>query len=110
ADDPVTFTATDETPGYWYGLFFDSKSSHNRLSHVKVLYAGGTKVGRGRTLPRPGGDTELASTAILVKKGALLTVQHSVIAHSGGYGIESQGKLGTIVGNHIKHTKIPMRV
>ncbi len=111
AAKPIIFTATDETPGYWYGLYFDSRSSHNRLIHANVLYAGGTTVGHsGITLRRAGGDNNPPSRAVLVKKGALLNVEHSWVAYSGGYGLESLGDLGTFADNRIEHTRVPMRL
>jgi hypothetical protein len=112
ADQPVTFTATDETPGYWYGIYYDSRSSHNRLIHAKVLYAGGTTVGSrtGTTLRRAGGDNNPPSRAVYVKKGALLSVKHSRIAFSKGYGLESLGSLGTFSDNQLDHNRVPMRI
>ncbi len=38
--NPIIFTATDETPGYWAGIFFESKSSSNILQHVEIRFAG----------------------------------------------------------------------
>ncbi len=49
AADPILFTATDETPGYWAGIFFESASSRNILRYVDVKFSGskGGAVGGG---------------------------------------------------------------
>jgi hypothetical protein len=108
---PVVFTATDETAGYWYGIYYKSHSSHNRLIFTKVLYAGGIQVGtNGMTLSRAGGDSNPPSRANFVLKTALLSVEHSQIAHSGGYGLEILGDLGTFAENRVEHTQVPMRL
>ncbi len=44
ATAPVVFTGTDETAGYWSGIFFESASSSNILRHVDVRF-GGSKGG-----------------------------------------------------------------
>ena len=44
SSDPVVFTSKDETPGYWSGIFFESKSSSNVLRFVEVRF-GGAKSG-----------------------------------------------------------------
>lgn len=111
SDHPIVFTATDKTSGYWYGLYFKSRSSHNRLIHTKVLYAGGRRVGdRGSTLSRAGGDVDPPSRAVLVDDHALLAMSHSTVAHSVGYGVEVLGGLRKFSHNTIKHSKIPMRL
>ena len=40
--EKITFTAEQETPGYWHGLQFTFSGTANELEHVKVDYAGGT--------------------------------------------------------------------
>lgn len=111
ADKPITFTATDETTGYWYGLYFDSNSSHNQLIHTKVLYAGGLQKGKnGSPMRRATGDNKPPSRAIFVGRNASLTIEDSHVAHSGGYGLEILGRLRGFKRNHVDHTLIPMRI
>jgi hypothetical protein len=38
--DPIVFTGTDDTSGYWAGIFFESASSSNILRFVDVRFAG----------------------------------------------------------------------
>ena len=68
AADPIIFTATDETPGYWAGVFFESKSSSNVLRHVEVRF-GGSKSGA-------------VGGAVGITHGASATVQSSTISSS----------------------------
>lgn len=65
---PITFTGGEESPGFWDGIYFQSKSTKNILRNVAVTYAG-TKGG-------------LANAAISLAPGAAATVQSSEIAFS----------------------------
>lgn len=41
-DDPIRFTGTEETPGWWDGIWFrESEDPRNRIDHAIVEYAGG---------------------------------------------------------------------
>ncbi|MFT4112735.1 hypothetical protein [Silvibacterium sp.] len=39
-DKPIVFTGADETPGFWTGLYFESNSAKNVVSHATIQYAG----------------------------------------------------------------------
>ena len=65
---PITFTGAEEAPGFWDGIYFQSKSPKNFLSNVTVKYAG-TKGG-------------LANAAVTLAPGASATVQSSELAFS----------------------------
>lgn len=49
AEAPILFTGTDETAGYWSGIFFESASSSNILRSVDIRFSGskGGAVGGG---------------------------------------------------------------
>lgn len=38
--DPIVFTGTDDTKGYWSGIFFESASSSNILRHTEIRFSG----------------------------------------------------------------------
>jgi nitrous oxidase accessory protein NosD len=38
--EPIIFTGTDDTEGYWSGIFFESASSSNILRHVDIRFSG----------------------------------------------------------------------
>jgi hypothetical protein len=65
---PIVFTGAEEAPGFWDGIYFQSKSRKNILSNVAVKYAG-TKGG-------------LANAAVTLAPGAAATVQSSELAFS----------------------------
>ncbi len=80
-ESPITFTGTEESPGWWNGLFFaGSDHADNTLNQVVVEYAGGDSLG---------GDTEDSAVIVgnpLGGSGAV-AITNSTIRHSGGYGI-----------------------
>lgn len=65
---PIVFTGAEEAPGFWDGIYFQSKSPKNVLRNVVVRYAG-TKGG-------------LANAAVSLAPGAAATVQSSELAFS----------------------------
>lgn len=68
AAKPITFTGADEAPGFWDGVYFQSKSAKNILRNTVVTYAG-TKGG-------------LANAGVTLSPGAAATVQSSEIGFS----------------------------
>jgi len=64
----VTFTGGEGAPGFWDGIYFQSKSAKNILRNAVVQYAG-TKGG-------------LANAGVTLAPGAAATVQSSEIAFS----------------------------
>jgi hypothetical protein len=78
ATEPILFTATEQTPGYWNGLYFDeSASTENRLEHVIVEYGGGYDYPNGA----PSNVCVRAPTA-----AAQLQMNHTTLRHSAGAG------------------------
>lgn len=68
AAKPVVFTGGEEAPGFWDGIYFQSKSPKNLLSNAAVKYAG----------PKGG----LAQAAVTLAPGAVATVRSSELAFS----------------------------
>lgn len=111
SDQPVTFTADDETPGYWYGLYFSSNSSKNRLIYTNISYAGGNQKGTsGSVMKRAIGDPKPPTRAVMVDEGASLLMENTHITNITGYGIEVLGALRGFSTNKIDHTDIPARL
>lgn len=65
---PITFTGGEEAPGFWDGIYFQSKSPKNILRNTVIQYAG-TRGG-------------LANAAVALAPRASATVQSSEIAFS----------------------------
>jgi len=42
-ENPIVFTGTDPTPGYWRGVFIESNSARNVIRNAKITYAGQDK-------------------------------------------------------------------
>ena len=40
AEKPIVFTGADQTPGYWSGIYFESKSAKNVIRNASITYAG----------------------------------------------------------------------
>lgn len=68
ADKPVTFTGAEEAPGFWDGIYFQTKSPKNILRNTTIQY-GGTKGG-------------LANGGVGLAPNASVTVQQSEISFS----------------------------
>ena len=80
ATSPIIFTGTDETAGYWSGIFFESKSSSNILRNVEVRF-GGSKSGT-------------VGGGVGITHGASATVQSSTISSCPiGIFVASEGTL-----------------
>ena len=71
-EKPILFTGTDQTPGYWTGLYFESNSSKNIVRNATITYAG---------------QPSQISAGVCVGVRASATVAHSEIAHSADAGI-----------------------
>ncbi|MEY7851809.1 hypothetical protein AB7C87_21700 [Natrarchaeobius sp. A-rgal3] len=69
-DEPIVFTGTQKTPGWWNGIYVWGSESHdNRLEHVVVEYGG----------------RESDGTVHL--RGSRLPITNSTLAHGDGYGL-----------------------
>ncbi len=79
AGDEILFTGTENTPGWWHGLFFrDSDRTDNELEHIIVEYAGGDSQ-RG---------TDPANVIVgRSNRNADVTITDSEFRNSAGYGI-----------------------
>ena len=84
SDAPITFTATQETPGWWYGVYLrNSNSLNNRMDYVIVEYAGRDALH---------GSVEPANLTVgRSLHDAYVEVTNSEFRYSDGYGIYVHG-------------------
>lgn len=83
---PIIFTAHNKTQdGYWGGIFIESASEQNILDYTEVSYAG------NKEMPHFGETTANIAVATTGK----VSVQHSAIKHSLGWGIAAFTDLGS---------------
>jgi hypothetical protein len=75
AAKPITFTGTDATPGFWDGIYINSNSAQNQLSHVVITYGGKT--------------AGLAQADLCVSVNASASVTNSEIAESATAGLRA---------------------
>jgi len=82
---PITFTGAAKTAGYWQGLIIQSSSTSNKMDYCIVEYGGSDPI-----------DGSYANIGV-DKDGAYatpyLSVTNSIIRHSAGCGIFTQGTL-----------------
>jgi hypothetical protein len=71
-EKPVIFTGADETPGFWSGIYFESKSAKNVVSNATINYAG---------------QESSISGGVCIGVGAAAKVTASEIAHNAVAGI-----------------------
>ncbi|WP_231186288.1 hypothetical protein [Haladaptatus sp. DYF46] len=77
--DPITFTGEQKTRGYWRGIYFENTNrTENKLHYCIVEYAGG-----GNEFWNAKEHANVAVT-----NGSRLSIQHSTIRNSAGYGYE----------------------
>lgn len=80
--DKITFTSTDETPGFWSGVEYNNtKSSKNKLKHAVIEYAGGSSV-----------DSAESAGLILNSSGAYgaaltVSIENVEVSNSGNFGM-----------------------
>jgi len=78
ADNMITFTAEQQSPGYWMGIEFTfSNNINNRLEHVIVDYAGGLG-GNGNGAVRLYGSNSNASRAAITNSTVRFSQQYGV--------------------------------
>lgn len=71
---PIVFSATDNTPGWWNGIYVeDSASANNHLSKALVEFGGG--------------DNEAAVTVGRSRRDASLRLTNCTVRHSDSYGL-----------------------
>ena len=83
-DDPVLFTATSPTPGFWEGInFMDSDRPDNKIEYAVIEYGGSEPSHTGWNRSGHGGNITIGRSI----DSADLTVENSHINHSSSYGI-----------------------
>lgn len=88
AEDPILFTASDEQPGWWNGLYLEETSNaNNSLNYVTIEYAGGEEYRRS-------GEGNLVIARGL-RDDSSISVTNSTFRHSASYGlwVRSSGDL-----------------
>ena len=84
-DEPVLFTATTETPGWWDGVFFnDTTLPDNSIEHAIFEYAAANSLGDRTTR-----DGTQPAAVCLGQRGrdANVDITDSVFRHNDGHGI-----------------------
>ena len=81
-DDPILFTGTSETAGWWNGIFVESRNADNLLNGVTVEYGGGDDF-----VGAPAGNVIIGSGA---NEGEM-NVTNSVLRTSAEYGVWVHG-------------------
>ena len=69
AAKPITFTATNKTPGAWRGIYMNSGDLKNKLHHTVFEYAGGTDGSRYAIWTSNGSKVEIQNTTVRNSKG-----------------------------------------
>ncbi len=94
AEDSILFTATDEQPGWWNGIFVrDSENLNNVFDYVTVEYGGGEEyTGSGS------GNVVVART---LSGDASISITNSTLRHSGSDGLwlRSNAELPEFINN-----------
>ncbi len=88
--EPVVFTGTNPSRGWWHGLFFQGTTHpHNRLDHVIIEYGGGEAQHSSTAA------ANLTISRSVSGNAASVTVTNSILRHSGGYGlfVHANGRL-----------------
>ena len=81
-DEPILFTATSQSRGWWDGLYFvGTTHPHNLLNHVIIEYGGGDAQ-HSSTEP-----ANLTISRSLSGNAASVTLTNSILRHSGGFGL-----------------------
>lgn len=88
SDSPITFTATQETPGWWYGIhIYSSDSVNNLMDHIIVEYGG-----------RDAMDSSVEAANLAVGRSlydARVEITNSQFNHSDRHGVYVNGN-GTV--------------
>jgi hypothetical protein len=77
AEEPITFTGEEETPGFWDGIAFEETDRDNVLQHCVVEYGGGRLF--SQILDHTGN--------VVVYRDSTLTLTDSTLRHSSGLGL-----------------------
>jgi len=78
--EPILFTATNEQPGWWEGIYIEeSSNSNNQLNWVTVEYGGGEEYLRSGT-----GNVVIGRDN---RAGSAIEITNSTLQHSGSHGL-----------------------
>ena len=81
-EDPILFTGTNESRGWWRGLVFQGTTHpHNLLNHVIIEYGGGEAL-HSSTEP-----ANLTISRSVGSNAAGVTLTNSILRHSAGFGM-----------------------
>ncbi len=81
-EEPILFTGTNESRGWWHGLVFQGATHpHNLLDHVIIEYGGGEAF-HSSTQP-----ANLTIARSVSTNAASVTVTNSILRHSAGFGL-----------------------
>ena len=72
ADNPIVFTATNQVPGAWKGIYMNSGDLNNKLSYSIIEYAG---------------STDGSKAAISTTSDTKIEIQHTIIRNNKGNGV-----------------------
>jgi hypothetical protein len=96
AGEPILLTGTQETPGWWQGVWLeDTRHPNNSFDYVTIEYGGGEAFH---------GSIEPANLALGRNLGreAATSMQNTTLRHSGGYGLAVYG--GSTISNSDNNT------
>lgn len=81
SSEPIVFTGSTETKGWWDDISYQSNNPNNALNHVEIKYAGS-----GDTW-----DDRFSSLILNNNNNGQLEVKNTTISHSKGFGMWIQG-------------------
>jgi len=99
-DEPILFTATDEQPGWWDGIYLEESSNlDNQLNWVTVEYAGGNE------FRRSGAGNLIIGRGL--RDDSSIEVTNSTFQNSASYGIwvRSNGDLPGFANNTLTNNQ-----
>lgn len=92
-DKPIIFRGVKKEAGYWSGIFFNSNSANNKLTHARVEDAGGTRFNSNGDLG-----------AVHVYANGKLTMENTHVTNSKSYGLNAVYGNADITLNNNKFT------
>ena len=102
SSDRIIFTGIESEKGYWKGIFVDSNSDQNELSHVLVSFGGSSSYSEA---PEIKANIILNGSDI---SASTIKVSNSSIMESDGYGLYLKGmsNLNGFAGNNFSNNKL----
>lgn len=83
AAKPILLTGTEQTKGFWRGLYTESPNTDNIMSYVTVDYAGGKEIGHG-----------IQAALTIFRGGSHLTLDHCSFLNSKNTGMNVSVNFG----------------